>query len=223
MGRAPRGCGSAATPTGTWWRSRPSDRVRGGSRGRDALVNAAEWPLRGPGTLGAEQILDDALLVADAAIGDRPVCIDWADGRLTPLPGIEGQIWRGWNFGYCGAGPGAWLRTPRSCSPPTSVTPAPCTSAPRQCSPDCCPWPGQTGGRLRPRVTAFWVVAAVIGSRSSGPVEQLLGDQADAQPRAAGDQIARARPQPGSDSSSFVSVECLRAENGKRRSCRGEE
>lgn len=59
-------------------------------------VLAAEWPLRTP----HEPIPDDAVLVSDGAVGDRPVYLRWPTGTLTPWPGgPRGRVTTAWNFG----------------------------------------------------------------------------------------------------------------------------
>lgn len=44
--------------------------------------------------------LAEAVLIADAGPDDRPVYVDWPDGRLTPLPGLpRQQALEPWSFG----------------------------------------------------------------------------------------------------------------------------
>lgn len=72
----------------------PTSRGRG-ERGEQGVI-VAEWPLRPP----HDPIPDDAEIVADGAVGDRPVYLRWPSGALTPWPGgPRGGVPNMWNFG----------------------------------------------------------------------------------------------------------------------------
>lgn len=74
-----------------------------GSRFPEAF--AVEWPLRPT----SDAIPDDAQIVADGAVGDRPAYIALPDGELAPLPAHPDNP--GWNFGYGGSGPCALVES----------------------------------------------------------------------------------------------------------------
>lgn len=66
-------------------------------------VFVVHWPVVAP----ARPYPVGSFIVADGAIGSRPVYVEEPDGRLRALPRQPSMIATDWNFGYSGSGPGS--------------------------------------------------------------------------------------------------------------------
>jgi hypothetical protein len=77
--------------------------LHGPSAIRNCEVYVVEWPMRSP----LASVPSGTRIVADGALGDRPVYLTHPDGRVTPLPAAPGDPTAQWNFGYAGGGSSA--------------------------------------------------------------------------------------------------------------------